>query len=137
MDIKAFIADQLGMFSLYDLPGALFVVLIGAALGWCAARASLLKGVIVRQMAFWGALSAFAGTMVKAWVRLALALLGMVMLFRSGDRDAGRTESRLKAFVVIAGGACGTGAALVAVLVSLPVLLLLYLSSRGGEDSAR
>ena len=133
MDWRGFLADQMGFFTPADLPGVVLVVLIGAAAAWGLGRIARASGATARELAVWGALSAFAVALVKGSLPMSVALVALAILVRADAGVDGRAKLLRTAAVVIGGG-CGTGASLVVAVGLLPLALVMrWALRRSGE----
>jgi hypothetical protein len=121
MDITGLIADQMGLFTPYDILGALISVVLAALLGLVTARAT--GGD--RSLVVWAALAAFAVAVVRASVPMAIALVAVVMLVRSSGPPADQRTQALRAVALVLGAGCGTGAGIITAVCAIPLLLLL------------
>lgn len=131
MDIMGFAMDNMGQFTLYDLPNALFMVLVAALLGYLLARwGGRETAQKARQLALWAGLSAVGVALVRAQLPLAVALVALVLLVRPQAPSAPDRLSVLAA--VLIGLGCGSGATVVTVVLFLPVLGLFRWASAAG-----
>lgn len=123
MDVIGFISDHMGHFSLYDIPNVLFMVLLAAFLGYLLARfGGRLEGNEARSTALWAATAALASAFVRAQLPLAVILLAIVLLVRG---ESATTRERLLLFgAMVIGLGCGSGAALIMLIASVPYILL-------------
>lgn len=129
MDIKGFLMDHVGHFGLPQIGGLLFAVLMAAFLGWAlGAIAARVPTGTARDLAVWAATAAMAVGLVRSQLPLALALVALA-LFASVARTDGR-GGMLRAGALVLGLGCGSGAALVTVVVALPYFLLVRWNSR-------
>ncbi len=120
MDIKGFVADNLGHFSPYDIPNLMFVLLLAAFLGWCIGIAGRANAT---GTAAWAALSALAVAFVRMQLPMALALLALLILVR--PRIDAQENGLLLVSAVVIGFGCGSGASLVMAIVAIPYLFIL------------
>ena len=124
MDIKGLVADQLGHFSVYDLPEVLFIILVSALLGYTLARwGGRETGTTLKQMAFWAAAAALAAVFVRSQLPMAALMLAAAVL--AGKRGAGSSNDALFFSVLVVGIGCGSGATLVVLIALIPYLFLM------------
>lgn len=137
MDLNAAMADQLGHFTLQDIFTALVGLLAAAFLG-------LLFALIVRppdgssprRTALLSAVVAFAVSLVRASVPLAICLVAVLLLVRSADAGDGRARlHRLMALAI--GLGCGSSAAIVVAALVLPLGLLFRWAGAGNDAAPR
>lgn len=123
MDVIGFISDHMGHFSLYDIPNVLFMVLLAAFLGYVLARyGGRLEGNEARSTTLWAATAALASAFVRAQLPLAVILLAIVLLVRG---EGATTRERILLFgAMVIGLGCGSGAALIMLIASVPYILL-------------
>jgi len=119
MDFTGFVVDHMGHFTLYDLPGAAFAVVMAAVLTIVftlvvggEARASS------RELVLWSAGAALALVMVRGQLPVAVAFLALVMLAKPGMEV--RTRGSIFFGALIIGMGCGSGAALVTAALTVP-----------------
>lgn len=124
MDIKGLVADQLGHFSVYDLPEVLFVIIVSALLGYILTRwGGRETGTTLKQMAFWAAAAALAAVFVRSQLPMAALMLAAAVL--AGKRGAGSSNDALFFSVLVVGIGCGSGATLVVLIALIPYLFLM------------
>jgi hypothetical protein len=123
MNFKGFLADHMGHFTIYDLPGVIFVVLLAAVLGWSLAFfGGREKGSGARHLALWSATAALGVAFMRMQLPVALALLAIVLLVRPTAADA---RQRILLFgALVAGLGCGSGAGLIMAIAMVPYVLL-------------
>ena len=123
MDVMGFISDHMGHFSLYDVPNVLFMVLLAALLGYLLARfGGRQERGDSRSTALWAATAALASAFVRAQLPLAVILLAIVLLLRG---EVATTRERILLFgAMVIGLGCGSGAALIMLIASVPYILL-------------
>lgn len=135
MDLKGLIADQMGMFTPYDIVGALIAVTLAALLGLVLGR--FVQGPADpagRELMGWAALAAMAVLLVRASVPLAIAMVGVALFVRTYRDPVDRRAQVLQATALVFGLGCGSGAGIITVACAVPVILLLRRSmdrSRG------
>ena len=123
MDVKGFVVDQLGHFSVYDLPEVLFVIVVAALLGYALARFGARQtGTVLKQMAFWAAAAALAAVFVRSQLPMAALMLAAAVL--AGKRSYEMGNDALFSVLVVGIG-CGSGATVVVVLAMIPYLFLM------------
>jgi len=124
MDVKGFVVDQLGHFSVYDLPEVLFVIVVAALLGYTLARFGARRtGTVLKQMAFWAAAAALAAVFVRSQLPMAALMLAAAVL--AGKRGSEMGNDALFFSVLVVGIGCGSGATVVVVLAMVPYLFLM------------
>lgn len=128
MDVKGFLVDQFGHFGLPQIGSLVFAVLVAALLGWAlGALAARQPKAVARDLALWAATAALGVGLVRSQLPLALALVAIALL-----ASVGRAEGRsglLRAGALLLGLGCGSGAALVTVLVAVPYFVLVRWNS--------
>jgi hypothetical protein len=129
MDLKATLADQLGHFTPQDIVTALICVLAAAFFGFLFALISKpAGGPDARSTAALSAAVAFAVSLVRANVPLAICLVGVALLIRpTGSTDMRGFLHRLVAVAI--GLGCGSSAAIVVAALLLPMGILLRWAS--------
>jgi len=134
MDIKGFLMDHVGHFGLPQIGGLLFAVLVATLLGWVlGAIAARTPAGTARELALWSATAALAVGFVRSQLPLALALVAIALLASIG-RSEGRQGS-LRAGALVLGLGCGSGAALVTLVVALPYFLIVRWAGRPQASS--
>ncbi|HQW06373.1 MAG: hypothetical protein IPH05_06545 [Flavobacteriales bacterium] len=124
MDIKGVIADQMGHFSVVDLPGVLFVVLFSTGLTYVMARFGIREeGPVARRTALWGAIGALSAALVRSQLPVAVLFLAAAILVGRQERAGQETITLVSALAI--GIGCGTGASVVVALVLIPYLFIL------------
>ena len=123
MDLKGSLADHIGHFSPYDIPGLIFMVLAAALITWLVAvLGARMRGTGPRLLALWSASAALGVAFVKMQLPLAIALVAISVLVRptlNGTRD------RVLVFgSLVIGLGCGSGASLIMAIAAVPYLLL-------------
>jgi len=123
MDLKTFAMDHMGHFSVSDLPGVLFAVLLAALLGTVLAMVDARQErAQALELGLWSATAALAVTFAGFQLPLAVALLAISLIVRI-EVGSGR-ERVLRFGALVLGLGCGGGAALVTAMVFIPYLLL-------------
>lgn len=124
MDLKGFLADQMGHLTVYDLPLLLFNVLAAMALAIMGGRVAG-AGVALRSMALLAGVTAFAVFLVKGSLPLAVALVAAVLLLltRRGTEEEGDMAPRL--FAVAVGFGFGASAGAITLVVAIPLAFVL------------
>ncbi|MCB9193609.1 MAG: hypothetical protein H6597_03680 [Flavobacteriales bacterium] len=130
MDIRGFIADQMGLFTPYDIPGIILSVLFA----WVIAYVLLRWGArqddrTIRRLVVLSASAALGVALVKASVPLAIAFVALMLLAGPFEKDGTRASRWLNVTMVVIGGGCGAGGSLVVLIAALPILLLLRWAS--------
>ena len=132
MDLKGFLADQMGFFTFYDVPGMLFGALCGALLSWALGR---FFGGDDRDMS--GKLAVQAGAIacgvafVRASLPLSIAFAGVLILLRPGS--SGDRASLLQLVAMVIGVGCGSGASLIVLALSVPLGIVAFLILRANK----
>ncbi|MFN8350501.1 MAG: hypothetical protein U0U25_03455 [Flavobacteriales bacterium] len=129
MDLKATLADQLGHFTPQDIVTALICVLAAAFFGFLFGLiAKPAGGPDARSTAALSAAVAFAVSLVRASVPLAIGLVAVALLIRpSGSSDMRGFLHRLVAVAI--GLGCGSSASIVVAALLVPMGLLLRWAS--------
>ncbi|MCB0792656.1 MAG: hypothetical protein H6595_02630 [Flavobacteriales bacterium] len=118
-------ADQMGLFTPYDVPGIVFGIVLAALLGFVLARwGARLDTIGIRRSAVMSASAALGVALVKASVPLAIALVALVLLAGPFQRADDRGPRWSNMALVFIGGGCGAGASLVVLVAMVPILLL-------------
>jgi hypothetical protein len=133
MDIKGFLADNLGHFSPYDIPNLIFITLLAAFLGWAVGYVGGQKSVSSRYAA-WAALAALAVAFVRMQLPMALALLAVLLLVR--PQFNGHGDRLHLVSVLVIGFGCGSGAALVMSIAAIPYLFILRWASKSDRPAS-
>jgi hypothetical protein len=123
MDITGFVVDHMGHFTVYDLPGAVFAVVMAALL---TAVMVLMSGgearLSLRELMLWSAASALALVLIRGQLPVAVAFLALVIIVRPDGGSLPRNAMFFSALII--GLGCGSGAALVTALLVLPFAML-------------
>ncbi len=138
MDLKGFLADHMGHFSAYDIPGLLFMLLMAALLAWAVAFLGAgARGFEPRRLALWAATAALGVAFMRMQLPIALALLAILLLVRPSSTDM--RERVLLFGALIIGVGCGSGATLIMAIAVVPYLLLVRWAiprpSQGSSDA--
>lgn len=124
MDLKGAVADHMGHFSLYDIPGVLFVLLaatlIGYGVAWWGAG---LRGADARQIAFWATAAALATALVRSQLPVAALVLAAAVIV--GKRGPTMSDGVVLFSALAVGIGCGSGATIVVGLAMIPYLPLM------------
>ena len=132
MNFKGFLMDHLGFFAPHQLMNAVVSVLIAGLIGFVLARwGGRRDGRSARQMALWSAVAALALVFVKTNLPLAVAFVGVILMGREALPRTG--PSALFVGALLLGGACGAGASIGALILSVPFFLLLRWAHDGVE----
>ena len=131
MDISGFIVDHMGHFSLYDLPGVVFAVVMAAVLTMVLTRVAG-AGSGARQLVLWSAGAALAVAFVRGQLPVAVCLLALVILAR--PRSQGQGSDALFFGALAIGLGCGSGATLVTAMLVIPYMLLARWAQGGAKD---
>ncbi len=132
MDLKGFAADHLGHFAPHDIGNILFSMLVAAFLGFAMGRfGGRLSAAHARSLALWAATAALAMVFVRTQLAVAVGLLALLLLVRRRT-DEGPDAVLFGAAMVIGLG-CGSGAALVALVVGIPFILLVRWARPGNR----
>ena len=133
MDISGFVVDHMGHFSLYDLPGVVFAVIMAALLTVALTRvAGAGTGRSARQLVLWSAGAAFAVAFVRGQLPVAVCLLALVILARPRGSEHGSDALFFGALAI--GLGCGSGATLVTAMLVIPYMLLARWALSGAKD---
>lgn len=129
MDLNGLLADQMGAFTPYDIGGGVLAILLSALIAFAAGWIGRGTGAAApKRLAALAAVVALAALLVRTSVPLAIALVGVALLMRGGLPE--RTDalswrnSLLRVAALIVGVGCGSGAAIVTLVLALPVALL-------------
>ena len=125
MDLKGLLADQMGLFTPYDILGALIGLCLAALLGLVLGRVVPLQGAQPRTLAVWAGLSALAVGLVRASVPLSIAFVGVALLLRREGQGTSERHFLLNLAAVLVGVGCGSSAGLITLVCFVPVVLLL------------
>lgn len=127
------LADQMGAFTPYDIGNGVLAVLLAALLAFVAGLVGRASGDSApKHLAVLAALVALAVLFVRASVPLSIALVGVALLVRPGlsaPQEGTWRSSLPRLAAVVIGIGCGSSAALVALVLMVPVALLLRWSS--------
>jgi hypothetical protein len=123
MDFTGFVVDHMGHFTMYDLPGAIFALVMAAIL-------TLVLTVIMggearssaRELVVWSSSAALALVLVRGQLPVAVAFLALVLLARPGGDERQRGVLFFAALII--GMGCGSGAALVTAVLTVPFALV-------------
>lgn len=127
------LADQMGAFTPYDIGNGVLALLLAALLAFVAGLIGRASGdQAPKHLATLAAVAALAVLFVRGSVPLSIALVGVALLVRTGSpvaREGGWRSSLPQLVAVVIGVGCGSGAALIALVLMVPVALLLRWSS--------
>jgi hypothetical protein len=130
MDITGFVVDHMGHFTIYDLPGAAFAVVMAALL---TVLLSVMVGgearTSVRELVLWSAGAALALVLVRGQLPVAVVFLALVLLARPGGEGSHRGGVFFGALII--GMGCGSGAALVTAALAVPFGLIARWARKG------
>ena len=132
MDISGFIVDHMGHFTVYDLPGAAFAVVMAALI--TVLLTFLVGGEVrtwVRELVLWSAGSALALVLVRGQLPVAVAFLALVLLARPSSDGPQRGGVFFGALII--GMGCGSGAALVTAALAVPFGLVARWARKGAK----
>lgn len=132
MDIKGFMMDHMGHFSMYDVAGLLFAMVVAIGLGYLTGRTTGDPDPW-GGYAIWAGAAALAAALVGTQLSLGLVLVAVLLLVRPEVPMARRPGVALS---LVFGLGCGGGAALITVVAALPLLLLLRWSKGTGASKA-
>lgn len=124
--------DHMGHFSAYDVPGLLFAILVASCIGYAVGRAVRDRSG-APMLALWATTAALVTCFVGVQLSLAVIMAALVLLVRPATPRT--TSSPAFLITLVLGGACGAGAALIALLVAVPVLVLLRWADKGGATT--
>ena len=123
MDVKGFVADNMGHFSVYDIPGLLFVLVTATFLGYLVATiGGGERGTAARRLALWAATAALAAALVRSQLPIAAVMLAVAVL--AGKRGAEHADITFVTMLIIGVG-CGSGASVIVVMALIPFVLLM------------
>lgn len=125
MDLKGLLADQMGLFTPYDILGAVIGVCLAALLGLLLGRLIPLPGAQPRSLAVWAGLSAMAVGLVRASVPLSIAFVGVALLLRREGQGTSERHFLLNMAAVVVGVGCGSSAGSITLVCFVPVVFLL------------
>jgi len=124
MDIKGAIADHMGHFSVYDIPGVLFVVFSGTFFGFALARWGAREAAsVARSVSIWAGAAALATAFVRSQLPIAVLVLAAAVLV--GKREVGTGNNVLLFSALAIGIGCGSGASVVVGIAMLPFILIM------------
>ncbi len=124
MDIRGLVADHMGHFSVYDIPGVLFVLLMATLMSFVLAKwGARLIGDEARTMALWGAGAAMATAFVRSQLPIAVLVLAAAVLVGRAEMKNGRTVILFSVLTI--GIGCGSGASIVVGLALIPYFFIL------------
>lgn len=134
MDLKGLVADHMGHFSMYDIPGLLFVLMAATLIGFVMARwGAGERGVEARRTAFWCTAAALATAIVRSQLPIAALVLAAAVLV--GKRAPQKADDAVFWSVLLAGIGCGSGATVIVCIAMIPYLLLMRWAYRPGARS--
>ncbi len=132
MDIKGAIADHMGHFSVYDIPGVLFVLFSATFFGFAAARwGAREENGVARSVALWAGAAALATALVRS--QLPIAVLVLAAAFLVGKREAGSGSNVLQFSALAIGIGCGSGASVIVGLAMIPFILIMRWAVAPGQ----
>ena len=118
-----FVMDNMGHFSVYEVPNKVFAMLVAAGLAFTLGRFGARSSVwAARELAVWAALAALAFAFVRNQLPLAIALVAIVLAARV--TQDGLAARPLVLGALILGMGCGGGAALPTLVLAVPYILL-------------
>lgn len=127
------LADQMGAFTPYDIGNGVLALLLAALFAFVAGLIGRASGEgAPKHLAALAAVVALAVLFVRASVPLSIALVGVALLVRAGSlvpREGAWRSSLPQLVAVVIGVGCGSGAALITLVLMVPVVLLLRWSS--------
>ncbi|HRD51402.1 MAG TPA: hypothetical protein PKY96_02015, partial [Flavobacteriales bacterium] len=113
----------MGHFAVQDIPLLLFQIVCAALLGAFLGRFGGRMGAEgMKELALWSAAAAMAAGFAGANLPLAVLLLAFAMLM--GGQSGHGKERALRFGALVLGLGCGSHAALVAVAIGIPFILL-------------
>ena len=126
MDLKGFLADQMGSFTPHDIGTALLSLLLAALIAFVLGLvANATEAPSSRELSVLSSVTAVAVIFVRASVPLSIALVAVVLLFRVGGGDTSWRSHLLRASAVAVGVGCGSSASIIALALAVPLGLLL------------
>lgn len=130
MDIKALVADHMGHFSVYDIPGLLFALIAAACLGFVIARWGARHTVeSARRVALWCMVAALAAALVRSQLPVAALMLAAAVII--GKRSGPSNDDPVLLGALVAGVGCGSGASLIVAVAMIPFIPLMRWALRG------
>jgi hypothetical protein len=134
MDWKGFVVDHVGHFAPHMIVNAVFAILVASLLGYVLGRVGArVDGPAARMLALWSALAALAVAFTRTQLPVAMALVAVVLLVRPIPDE--RIPRLPLVSAVLLGAGCGSGAALVAAVLMIPVIALLRWVQGGRPDA--
>jgi hypothetical protein len=126
MDLKGLLADQMGYFTPYDVPGILLSMLLAALIAFLLGLlAGGAEGPGARALGALAAVTALAISLVRASVPLSIALVAVVLILRGEVKEKNWRSFILNLAALTVGVGCGSSAGLVVLAVFIPLGLLL------------
>lgn len=126
MDVKGVIADQMGMFTPYDIVGALIGLVLAALLGFVLGR--VVKGRAgdeANELMVMALLSALAVELVKTSVPLAITMVAIMLFIKEVPGALDRDSRLLRIAAVLLGFGCGSGAGIITLVCAVPLMLVM------------
>ncbi len=124
MDLKGAIADHMGHFSAYDIPGVLFVLVSSALFGYFLARWGARATVAdARKLALWAGSAALATALVRSQLPVAMVVLAAVLLV--GKRPESNVDGAVFFSALLIGIGCGSGATVIVGVAMIPYFFLI------------
>lgn len=124
MEIKALLADHMGHFSVYDVPGLLIAVVAAACMGLVMGRwGGGQSGGHARRTALWSATAALAAGFVRSQLPVAVMVLAAAVLV--GRPRESSADDPIMLVALLIGIGCGSGATLIVGVALIPFILLM------------
>lgn len=128
MDWKGMIADHMGHFSAYDIPGVVFVLAAACLFSFIVSRWGGRRSAMeARSLALWSTTAALATAFVRSQLPLAALVLAAAVLV--GKRTDDRSDSLFLAALLIGIG-CGSGASVIVGVALVPYFIILRWAAR-------
>ncbi len=134
MDLRTLLADQMGNFTPYDVPGLLFGIGLAALASYIMGGVARVQGRDRIALATLAAITALAVSLVRTSVPLSLSLVAIVILARPAVGDRSWSSSLPGVAALCIGLGCGASAALITLIGMVPISLLLRWASTGRSD---
>lgn len=134
MDLRTLLADQMGNFTPYDVPGLLFGIGLAALAAYIMGGIARVQGRDRVAMAGIAAITALAVSLVRTSVPLSVALVAVMILARPAVGDRSWSSSMPGIAALCIGLGCGASAALITLIGMVPISLLLRWASAGRSD---
>jgi hypothetical protein len=126
MDIRTFLAAQMGFFTPTDIAQSVFSVVLAAGLAFLSSRISRgANGHHARTLAVMAAAMAMAVALVRGSLMLSVVLVAAVWWVRGHEEEKGSRATVARFVAAAIGIGCGSGASVPTVALIVPLTLLL------------